>query len=142
MEPPASTGKNLTDYIYKNLYEISEKICIYKICVAIYKLLSEQVPKLNNIPSKILKVIIDIIISQINLVFNACFKIRYYLYYFKKLITVVLRKSNKNDYIKAKSYCPMLLLNTLGKVLKAILAKHLSYLAIKHILLPYMYMGG
>lgn len=33
----------------------------------------------------------------------------------------MLHKLNKDDYIKAKSYYPLVLLNTLGKVLEAIL---------------------
>ena len=54
----------------------------------------------------------------------------------------MLRKPNKDDYTKAKSYCPVALLNILGKVLEAILAKHLSYLATEHTLLPRTHMGG
>lgn len=46
----------------------------------------------------------------------------------------MLCKSNKDDYTKTKYYYLAVLLNILGKVLKAILAKHLSYLAIEHIL--------
>lgn len=97
---------------------------------------------LGNISSKILKAITDIIISNVHLLFNTYFKIGYCQYYFKNSVIVVLYKQNKDVYTKAKSYCPMALLNTLGKVLKAILAKCLSYLATKHTLLSRMHIGG
>lgn len=79
--------------------------------------------------------------SYIHLVFNACFKIKYCPHYFKKSVTVVLRKLSKDDYTKAKSYCSVTLLNTLGKVLKAILAKRLNYLATEHIFFLCTHMG-
>lgn len=78
---------------------------------------------------------------HVHLVFNACFKIGYCPHHFKKSVTVVLLKPNKDDYTKAKSYRPVALLNTLGKVLEAILAKRLSYLATEHTLLLRTHMG-
>lgn len=75
-------------------------------------------------------------------VLNTCFKIGYCPHHFKKSGTVVLHKNNKNDYTKAKSNRPVALLNTLGKVLEAIPAKRLSYLAAEHTLLPCTHMGG
>ncbi len=44
----------------------------------------------------------------------------------------MLHKNNKDDYTKAKFYYLVALLNTLGKVLEAILAKRLSYLATEY----------
>lgn len=78
---------------------------------------------------------------HIYLVFNTCFKVGYYLYHFKKSITIVSCKINKDDYTKAKSYCPMVLLNTLSKVLDAILVKCLSYLATEYVLLFQIYIS-
>lgn len=76
------------------------------------------------------------------LVFNTYFKVEYYLYHFKKSVTIVPCKINKDDYTKAKSYCLVVLLNTLSKVLEAILAKRLSYLATEYILLFQMHING
>ena len=142
IEPPALIGKNLIDYIYKDLYETPEKISIDEICGAIYELSSRRAPGLDNICSKILKATIDIIMLHVHLIFNAYFKIRYCPHHFKKSIIVVLCKPNKDNYIKVKSYCPIALLNTLSKLLETILAKRLSYLAIKHTLLLCIHMGG
>lgn len=140
-ESSVSTGEDLIYYIYKNLYEIPKKNSRYKIRRAIYELSSGWTPKLDNILSKIPKATTDIIMSHVYLIFNACFKIGYYPYYFKKSVIEVLCKPNKDDYTKLKSYHLMMLLNTLGKVLEAILAKRLSYLVTKHTLLSHTHIG-
>jgi hypothetical protein len=49
---------------------------------------------------------------------------------------VVLRKPGKPDYAVPGAYRPISLLNTLGKLLEAVIARRLSYLAEKHGLLP------
>ena len=55
---------------------------------------------------------------------------------FKKSLTVVLRKPQKEDYTKLKSYRPIALLNTLGKVLEKVIAERMTQIAEeKHILL-------
>lgn len=74
--------------------------------------------------------------------FNTCFKVKYYLYYFKNSIIIISRKINKKDYTKAKFYCLVVLLNTLDKVLEAILAKRLKYLVIEYVLVFQIHISG
>ena len=50
-----------------------------------------------------------------------------------------LQKPNKPDYLQLKAYRLILLLSTLGKLLKAILAKQLLYLDKIYKLLPKAY---
>ncbi|GFF96865.1 pol-like protein [Aspergillus lentulus] len=57
-------------------------------------------------------------------------------------IRLTLRKPGKGDYGQLKSYRPVALLNTLGKVMESILARRLSYVVEKHNLLPPQHMGG
>lgn len=49
---------------------------------------------------------------------------------------VVLQKSGKPEYSIPGAYRPISLLNTLGKLLEAVVARRLSYLTEKHGLLP------
>jgi hypothetical protein len=49
---------------------------------------------------------------------------------------VVLRKPRKPDYSIPRAYRPISLLNILGKLLKAVIARRLSYLTEKNGLLP------
>jgi hypothetical protein len=46
--------------------------------------------------------------------------------HFRKSITVVLRKERKENYQVVSAYRPIALLNTIGKLLEAILARRLS----------------
>lgn len=48
---------------------------------------------------------------------------------------MLLRKPGKPDYSTPGAYRPISLLNTLGKILEAVIARRLSYLAEKHNLL-------
>lgn len=55
---------------------------------------------------------------------------------------VVLRKSGKPDYTLPGAYRPISLLNTLGKLLEAAMARRLSYFAEQYGLLPDTQFGG
>ncbi|GFF80079.1 predicted protein [Aspergillus lentulus] len=59
-----------------------------------------------------------------------------------RISPLTLRKPGKGDYGQLKSYRPVALLNTLGKVMESILARRLSYVVEKHNLLPPQHMGG
>jgi hypothetical protein len=50
------------------------------------------------------------------------------LSYFKKTITIILRKLEKKDYLKLLSFRFIILLNTLNKILKFIILKCLYYI--------------
>lgn len=55
---------------------------------------------------------------------------------------VVLRKPNKPDYSKPKTYKSISLLETISKGLEAVVARRLSYLAETYRLLPENHFGG
>ena len=55
---------------------------------------------------------------------------------FRTAITVVLKKPGKPSYSDPAAYRPIALLNTLGKVLEAIIARRISNLAERYNLLP------
>ncbi|QRW06107.1 Reverse transcriptase from transposon X-element protein [Ceratobasidium sp. AG-Ba] len=56
--------------------------------------------------------------------------------------TVVLRKPGKPDYSLAKAYRPIALLNVMGKILSACIAKRLNTLADTHGWIPAHHFGG
>ena len=49
---------------------------------------------------------------------------------------MVLKKPRKSDYLNPNAYRPIALLDILGKVLEAIVAKRISKLAKRYYLLP------
>jgi hypothetical protein len=75
-------------------------------------------------------------------IFTASVNLGYYPEQWERAKIIVLRKPGKPDYITPGAYRPISLLNTLGKVLEAVLAKRLSYYAEAHDLLPNIQFGG
>jgi hypothetical protein len=56
--------------------------------------------------------------------------------------TIPLKKPNKDDYKKAKAWRPISLLSTLGKILEAVVADHISYAVETYGLLPTNHFGA
>ncbi len=54
------------------------------------------------------------------------------LSYFKKTITIMLRKLNKKNYFKLLFYKLIVLLDTLSKILNLIILKRFRYVAKAH----------
>jgi len=54
------------------------------------------------------------------------------LSYFKKTITIILRKSRKKNYSKLLFFRLIALLNILNKILKSIISKRLYYVVKTH----------
>ncbi|KAJ3518307.1 hypothetical protein NMY22_g13741 [Coprinellus aureogranulatus] len=75
-------------------------------------------------------------------IFNAVFELNVYHEAWKESITCVLRKPGRPTYEVAKSYRPIALLSTIGKVLSSIVADDISRLIEEHELLPPTHFGG
>jgi hypothetical protein len=69
-------------------------------------------------------------------IFIASVKLAYHPKRWRRAKIVVLCKLGKPDYSNPGAYCLILLLNTLGKLLEAVVAWRLLYLTEKHSLLP------
>ena len=67
--------------------------------------------------------------STVVKIFTASINLGHYLQRWKTAMIVVLRKPGKPDYSALGAYRPISLLNTLGKLLEAVIAKRLSYYA-------------
>jgi hypothetical protein len=80
------------------------------------------------------KIVLKIFTSSINL--------GYYPKRWKTAMIVVLRKPGKPDYSVPGAYRPISLLNTLGKLLEAMMARRLMYYAETYGLLPDTQFGG
>ena len=60
----------------------------------------------------------------------------------KKAMIIPLRKAGKDDYTSVKSYRPISLLQTISKVLEAVIAERISYLVETNHLLPKAHFGA
>lgn len=101
-----------------------------------------KAPGPDGIPNKALQASVDLLASHLTRVFNQSLELGHCPEHFRGATTVVLRKPGKDDYTAPKSYRPIALLNTIGKVMDAILARRLSYLVESQGGLPDTHMGG
>ena len=80
--------------------------------------------------------------EELFLILHAAAEIGYHPKMFRHSICVILRKPKKPDYTLPKAYRPIQLLEVLSKALERIQGDRLSYLAIKHDMLPPLHFGG
>ena len=89
----------------------------------------------DDIPNIVLMKCADLIIDRLYFIYSATYNDKLYYAPWKAFNTIVLQKPGKPSYETPKAYRPITLINTLWKVLTAILAKQLTFYAEKHQLL-------
>ena len=73
----------------------------------------------------------DCLTNIINIT-NTCINLGYWLNYFKYSSTVIISKPNKLTYDNPKAFHPIVLLNTLGKLIKKVITERLQFLVIRN----------
>jgi ribonuclease HI len=106
------------------------------------KLKPYKAPGPDSIPNIVLTKCANILIDRLYHVYTAIMNLGLYYDPWKQFTTVVLRKPGKPNYSVPKAYRPIALLNTLAKLLSAVIAEQLSYYAEKYNLLPPNHFGG
>ncbi|OAQ57795.2 reverse transcriptase [Pochonia chlamydosporia 170] len=139
--PPCQADlSDINGYQYPPPIECPD-ITLPEIEKAVRRAAPNKAPGADGITNGILHQTLDILLPSLHKLFNACLQLGYCPQHFKEAITVVLRKQGKDD-TQPKSYRPIALLNTLGKVMEAIMANRLAYLADVYQLLPSRHTGG
>jgi len=80
---------------------------------------------LDGIKNKVLKAARKVLALVIAGIFSAYLEIGYFPIVFREMLTVVLRKKGKVDYLLLSSYRLIALENTLGKVLEKLVIERL-----------------
>lgn len=96
----------------------------------------------DEIPNVVLMKTEDIIAEYLLQIFRAVFTLETYSNQWREWTTVVLKKPGKPKYDIPKAYRPIALLNTVGKLLTAIVAEDLTYMCEKYSMLPNTHFGG
>ena len=99
-------------------------------------------PGQDGLPTLVWHNIWPSVASVVTSIFTASINLGHYPRQWKTAKIAVLRKPGKSDYTSPASYRPISLLNTLGKLLEAVMARRLSYFAEKYKLLPDTQFGG
>jgi hypothetical protein len=106
------------------------------------KLKPYKAPGPDGIPNIVLTKCADLLVDRLYYIYAAIYNKRIYYAPWKVFNTIVLCKPGKPNYEVPKAYRPIALINTLWKVLTAILAEQLTFFAEKHQLLPSHHFGG
>src|SRR5262249_20308538 len=73
---------------------------------------------------------------------NACINVGYWPKHFKQSTSVIIPKPGKDSYSKAKSFRPIVLLNTTGKLVEKMITRRLQFEGVKHSIIHPCQTGG
>jgi hypothetical protein len=120
-------------YRYFNIMtKTHENIIEKKIFQTIKKCKLDNIFKSNDISNKVLKLLINKLMSTLLRLFRVCATLNYHFRCFRKVHIIVLKKFNKNNYINFKAFRFIILFNTLNKTLKSIIVRRISNLIETH----------
>ena len=118
------------------------KITVEQILGQMRKLKPFKAPGPDGIPNVVLTKCADLLADILLCIYEAILEHRLSYKPWKIFTTVVLRKPGKPRYDVPKAYRPIALLNTMWKVLTAIIADQLTFVTERHRLLPDNHFGG
>ena len=86
-------------------------------------------PGPDRISWKHLKLVVrdDKCLENIVNIANACINLGYWLLYFKASLSIIIPKPKKVTYDFLKSFCPIVLLNMLGKLIEKVIGECLQF---------------
>jgi len=58
---------------------------------------------------------------------DTCFNLGYWSFHFKQSISIIIPKPNKSQYNTSKAFCPIVLLNTLSKLIEKVISHHIQF---------------
>jgi len=116
---------NTIDFKYSLLIEDDVSLMHHKIKKVIYKVTSDKTLKHTRYINRIMRRLVDDTSEQVHSLFERCLQKKIQSTQFKSAVTIMMQKSNKKDYFNAKIYKSIVLFNTLSKILKFIIFKHL-----------------
>lgn len=124
-------------YIYPPARGEWVPITAHEVRTAIRIVLPDKAPGEDQIPNRILKAAQKLLVPILTTVFNSSLNMQNCPKAFEKSITVALRKPREGDYTEPKSYRPVALMNTLGKIIDTVLARRIQHVTETRELLPH-----
>ena len=101
---------------------------------AISKCSDASVPGPDKLTWRHLKFIIkhDPYLTNIINIADSCINLGYWPKHFKISATIIIPKPNKTSYNQPKAFCPIVLLNTLGKLIEKVVANRLQFIVMRN----------
>jgi len=114
---------------------IEKSVITNQIKQIIKSLFTEKTANSDNVSNKILKMTYKAIKKNLIVIIIQCFTHNLLSLCLKKFTTVVLHKKKKKNYSLSENYHLIALKNTIVKLLKKIITKHITHTAKEHDLL-------
>ena len=121
-------------------YQFRPSLVQLKCCVS--RLSPHKAAGDDSIPNVVLKESLGLIAEHLLHVFRATFVLNTYSDCWRTWDTIILRKPGKPRYDVLKAYRPIVLMNTIGKLLSEIVAEDLLFMCERYALLPDNHFGG
>ena len=98
--------------------------------ITIAKCNNASIPSPNKLSWSHLKIILknDECLNSIIGIANTYIELGYWPSYFKRSTTVIIPKLNKKSYDSPKSFRPIILLNTIGKLIEKVIGERLQFI--------------
>jgi hypothetical protein len=132
---------NQVKHKYPRQCDTPRKITKVQVEKQLKKLKPYKAPGPDGIPNIVLTKCANLLTNSLTQIYNAMLELNLQYKPWKHFNTIVLRKPGKPRYDTPKTFRPIVLLNTMWKVMTAIVTDHLSFLAEKHQLLPPHHFG-
>ena len=113
-----------------------------QICCHITNLSPYKAPGADKIPNVVLKMCTELRIAYLLQIYQATLELWVYTAQWRDITTCVLCKPGKPRYDVPKAYRPIALINTISKLLSAIVAEDIAHLTEAHQLLPAHHFSG
>jgi exonuclease III len=139
--PPPVDLDDIPGSFYPNPVECPPCITENEVLAAIRRSAPDKAPGPDGFTNRLLKACAPIMVKLLTPLFEACIQQAYHPKAYKEANTITLKKPGKGDYTTPKSYRPIALLNTIGKIMESIMSKKIAWLAETHRLLPDTHMG-
>lgn len=140
--PPPPTNDSVPETVYPDPVARHTPFRRDEITRAIAKLSGYKAPGPDGICNIVYKRCADVLVPYLTHLFNGAFTHHTFYEPWKRFTTVVLRKPGKPNYSTPKAFRPIALLNTLGKLLTAVVAERLTFTLERYQLLPQTHFGG
>ena len=134
--------ESLIGHKYPKACSRTGKVTWEQICKQLKKLKPLKAPGPDSIPNIMLTRSANKIVDYLFYIYQAMLENSIIYKPWKEFITVVLCKPGKSSYNTPKAFRPIALLNTMWKVIMAIVANHITYYTEKYQLLPANHFGG
>ena len=140
--PPKPPDDTPLQFVYPKLICDFDPISREQITRQLAKLKPYKAPGPDGIPNIVLTKSANVIVDRLYYIYKAILEQDVYYEPWRASTTVVLRKPGKPRYDIPKAYRPIALLNTMSKVLTALMAELMTFYTETHQLLPAHHFGG